>query len=88
MTSYHVQYDSKVIKRDLPKLSASVKKRIKQVIETKIMMRPEIVGKPLRQNLQGFRSCRVGDYRIIYRIEKKKTIYIAAIRHRKDVYDV
>ena len=86
--TYKVEFDSKVVKHDIPKLSTALKQRIKKVIETKIMIRPELVGKPLRQNLQGFRSCRVGDYRIIYRVEGNETIYIIAIRHRKDVYDV
>ncbi len=43
-------------------------------------------GIPLVGKLKGFWEIRVGDYRIIYFWEKKLTIYVIDIGHRRDVY--
>jgi mRNA interferase RelE/StbE len=43
------------------------------------------VGKPLKGDLKGNYSQRVGDWRIIYGIEKT-VIYVKDIRHRREVY--
>lgn len=44
-------------------------------------------GKALVGNLKGYYSYRVGDYRIIYEIERKKLlVYVEKIEHRKNVY--
>jgi mRNA interferase RelE/StbE len=42
-------------------------------------------GKLLKGNLKGNYSCRVGDWRIVYSLEKN-FIYIKDIRHRREVY--
>jgi len=42
-------------------------------------------GKPLKGDLKGNYSQRVGDWRIIYSIEKT-AIYVKDIRHRREVY--
>ena len=43
--------------------------------------------KPLVGRLQGKWSCRVGDWLIIYSIDKSiVTVYILAIGHRRDIY--
>ena len=59
---------------------------IKTAIEERLMVDPIGFGKPLRYSLKGHRRLRVGDYRVVYRIEKK-TVVIIAIKHRKDVYE-
>ena len=46
---------------------------------------PDVFGIPLRRSLKGHRKLRVGDYRIVFRIEKK-TVLILAILHRSVVY--
>ena len=44
-------------------------------------------GKPLRRDLKGSYSLRVGMYRIIYTIERHiVTVCVVNIGHRKDVY--
>lgn len=45
------------------------------------------LGKPLRGELSGKWSLRIGDYRIIYVIyEHEKTIVLYNVRHRKVAY--
>ena len=44
-------------------------------------------GKPLKGRLQGSYSCRVGSYRIIYKIFQSKLLVIVIdIGHRRDIY--
>lgn len=48
---------------------------------------PYRVGKPLKLGMEGLRSARRGDYRVIYRIdEDDQRIDVVAIEHRADVY--
>ena len=43
------------------------------------------VGKPLKGDLKGNYSQRVGDWRIVYSIEKS-FVFVKDIRHRREVY--
>ena len=45
------------------------------------------LGKPLKGQLKGRYSYRVGRYRIIYKVEKNiLTVYVIDIGHRRDIY--
>ena len=70
---------------DLPKIPQNIKNRIKSAIENRLLSSPDLYGEPLRRGLRGYRKLRVGDYRIIYRVEGSYVI-ILKIGHRKDVY--
>ena len=70
---------------DLADIPTNIKERIRKAIETRLLIDPINYGLPLRKSLQGHRKLRVGDYRIIYRIQGKEII-ILKIGHRKDVY--
>jgi mRNA interferase RelE/StbE len=60
-------------------------KRIYNALE--LLKNNPLFGKPLKDNLKGKYSLRVGVYRIIYSIEKKEvTIYILDIGHRREIY--
>jgi mRNA interferase RelE/StbE len=82
---YVVEYFESVVKHDIPSLPATMRKRIKKAIEQRLTVDPIGYGKPLQYTLKGYRRLRVGDYRIIYRIEEKHVL-IVAIDHRKDIY--
>jgi mRNA-degrading endonuclease RelE of RelBE toxin-antitoxin system len=48
---------------------------------------PEKVGKPLRNELEGYWSARRGAYRIVYRLDHHANIVrVVRIEHRADVY--
>ena len=48
---------------------------------------PHRVGKPLRGDLAGLHSARVGAYRVVYEIaEHDRTVRVLYIDHRADVY--
>ena len=80
-----IVYHEAVTRIDIPKLSASLRQRIKTAIEEKLTVSPELFGLPLRRSLKGYRKLRVGDYRVIFRLEKT-TIKILMIEHSSQVY--
>lgn len=84
---YNVLYSDEVVKEDLPKISEPWKSNIQKAIESKLMTRPEVFGKPLRRSLKNYQKLRVGDYRIVFRIEDQ-TVKIFIINHRSVVYSV
>ena len=83
--NFDIVYHPDVAKKDIPKLSHFDKNKIKKAIGEKLTVCPELFGKPLRRSLKGYRKLRVGDYRIIYRIEGKE-VKIFYIGHRSIVY--
>lgn len=86
LKKYQIHYLEEVVKQDIPALNQRMKKVIKKAIEERLMIDPISFGRPLQYSLKSHRRLRVGDYRIVYRIEKKLVI-IVAIKHRKEVYD-
>ena len=84
---FQLRYEEHVVREDIPQLSSTVRARIKRSIETKLASRPQDFGKPLRRSLRGYRKLRVGNYRVIFRIEGH-TVKIIVIGHRSIVYGV
>lgn len=82
---YDILYHEEVVKNDMPKLDAVWQGQIQTAIETKLTTRPDYFGKPLRRSLKNYRKLRVGDYRVIFRIESKQ-VKIFVIQHRSVVY--
>ena len=83
--SFNVTYHQDVKDIDLPKINKDIKLRIKKAIEERLMSDPLKYGKPLRKSLKGYWKLRVGDYRVVYKIEGSNIIVLAII-HRKEVY--
>jgi mRNA interferase RelE/StbE len=83
--NFQIHYHESVIKEDIPRLSASTKVRLKTAIEHKLMTHPETYGKPLRKSLKSYRKLRVGDYRVIFRIQNQ-AVKVILIQHRSVVY--
>lgn len=84
--AYTIIYHPDIPKKDLSGIPQNIKDTIRRAIETRLMSDPFLSGDPLRQSLKGHRKLRVGDYRIIYRVEGGK-IVVLKIGHRKDVYN-
>ena len=71
--------------KTLPK---AIQKTLGTAMRDRLEVDPVSFGKPLRYSLKGHRRLRVGDYRIVYRInEETKIVLIVAVDHRKDVYE-
>jgi mRNA interferase RelE/StbE len=81
-----VSYHPKVRDEDIPRLGHVAAGRIRVAIEGRLMAHPDKLGLPLRRGLHGYKKFRVGDYRVIYRLDGEE-IKILIIGHRKDIYD-
>lgn len=70
------------------KLDHAVQKQIdKYLRKVEKAQEPRAFGRPLVGQLSGFWRYRVGDYRLICRIEDKKlVVVILEVEHRKKVY--
>ena len=76
-------------KRKLSKLDKPIQKRIATFLQTRIQNadNPRNTGKALQGKLSGLWRYRVGDYRILCRIEDNALIVLVIeIGHRKEVY--
>jgi mRNA interferase RelE/StbE len=82
---FEVIYHEDVVRKDIPRISIDWQKKIRTAIETKLTTKPEVYGKPLRRSLKNYRKLRIGDYRVIFRIEGRQ-VKIFVIQHRSKVY--
>jgi len=83
--SFELRYHPDVRDVDIPKLNKTLKKRIKKAIEERLSISPHQYGEPLRKTPKGYWKLRVGDYRVVYKVEGNE-VWIFAIINRKDVY--
>ena len=87
--NWKIEFDSDV-EKDLRKLGHSAQQRIIKYLKERIIPaeNPRILGKPLSGNLSDVWRYRVGDYRILAKIEDEHfIILIVHVGHRKNVYD-
>lgn len=76
--------DKKADKQFL-KIPQFVQKKV--LIAYRILKENPLSGEKLHGELAGFYKYRVGDYRIVYIFDNKKsTIYVLKIEHRQGVY--
>lgn len=86
--AWQIEFDSEA-ENDLKKIDREIQRRILRYLREKIATEkdPRRFGAPLRRELSGLWKYRLGDYRIICRIEDKKVVvYVIRIGHRKDIY--
>ena len=84
MTGHFVYHPD--VSDDIARILVNIRRVIQRAIEERLGSDPVKFGDPLKRNLRGYRKLRVGDYRVIYRIDGQN-IVVLMIGHRKDVYD-
>ncbi|MBM3695641.1 MAG: type II toxin-antitoxin system RelE/ParE family toxin [Actinobacteria bacterium] len=73
--------------RHLHRLPERVRAAALESILGPIAANPQRLGKPLLGELEGLRSTRRGDYRIIYEIvEADQVVIVHRVQHRRDAY--
>ncbi len=75
-------------KRDLGALPKTIQEAVTNAL-TMIGADPKATGKPLIGRLRGLWSARVGNYRVLYTIERgggSQRVVVRAIRHRGVAY--
>jgi len=81
---YEIEFSS-LSKKQLLKLDSKTQIRILSVLQ-RIRIRPHAYVKKLVGN--PYFRLRVGDYRVILKIEENKLIiFVIEVGHRKDIYD-
>ena len=74
-------------RRSLRRLPAKAAAAIVEFIDGPLRQNPERLGKELRGELEGLRSARRGEYRVLYRLDdSERTIEVVFISHRRDAY--
>ena len=79
---FSVVYHPDVKERDIPKLNGDVRDRIRKAIETRLMVAPNEYGEPLRKTLKGYWKMRVGDYRVVFRIDGEEILVLGIIARK------
>ena len=66
-------------------LHPEIKRKVRAGLEA-ILDEPR-VGKPLRDELEGLRSLRVGRLRVVYRVGKGRVIDVISVGPRRSIYE-
>ncbi|MDH5669740.1 MAG: type II toxin-antitoxin system RelE/ParE family toxin [Nitrospira sp.] len=82
---FELRYHYDVAAEDIPRIPLNLHRRIAKAIESRLARAPHQYSSPLRKTLHGYWKLRVGDYRVVYKIEGNE-VWILGIQHRKTVY--
>ena len=84
---YQIIYEDGVIEEDFTKLDGFNRQRIIKEIGEKLSSAPDQFGRHLGGQLKSYRRLRVGDYRVIYRVDHEKAmVLVVMVIHRKSKY--
>ena len=73
--------------RDLRRLPEKIGTAVVEFIYGSLADNPERVGRELHLQLAGHHAARRGDYRVVYRIDRRAgVVLIVHVDHRADVY--
>lgn len=73
--------------RGLDRLPPRIATAVVEFVTATLPTNPERMSKPLRGELEGLRSARRGDYRVLFSLnEATRTLLVVRIAHRADVY--
>lgn len=73
--------------RGLDRLPPRIATAVVEFVTTTLPANPERMSKPLRGELEGLRSARRGDYRVLFSLDPATSmLLVIRIGHRADVY--
>lgn len=84
-----VEFDDRA-RKELRKLTPETQKAILHYLRERVVgsPNPRDFGKPLRMNLAGLWRYRVGDYRLICRLEDNRlVVLVLQVGHRREIYE-
>jgi mRNA interferase RelE/StbE len=85
---WKVEFDSDAM-HEFARLDKSVQNRILRYLRQRIAtdQNPRRFGAPLRKSLTGFWKYRIGDYRLICKVDDNTvTVVVVNVGHRKNIY--
>ncbi len=84
--TFKIQVSSEA-RRGLNRLPSKIASAVVEFITGPLAENPQKLSKPLRGDLDGYRSARRGDYRVLIRIiESDEAVLVLRIDHRADIY--
>lgn len=82
---WQVEIHPLVWEEDFARLDPQARRQVVQAIRTKLTTHPTEFGKPLSGQIIGYWRLRVGDYRVIYRLEQRRLlVLVIKIGMRRD----
>jgi mRNA interferase RelE/StbE len=83
--TYLLRFHPLIFKEDFKHIDRPQQQRLIRTIEKKLTTGPDQYGRPLSGTLHGYWKLKVGEYRVVYRIEKQEvTVYVLTIGFRRD----
>lgn len=73
-------------RRDLARLPPRIASVVITYIDERLALNPQRLSKPLEGGLEGLRSARVGDYRVLFRLEPEQRLIVVRVDHRAHAY--
>lgn len=84
--AWNIKLEDRAVK-ELSKLEKQIQQKIVNYLKDRALNNPRAFGKPLSYDKVGLWRYRVGDYRIICKIEDQcLSILIVSVAHRKNIY--
>ena len=82
---YEVLIDELVLSDDFKKIGLHHQRKIVRVIRERLTKDPEKYGEPLRGDLKGYWKLRVGEFRVIYEIDRGQVVvHVVKVGFRRD----
>jgi mRNA interferase RelE/StbE len=86
VTQWHIEITKDAVKT-LAKLDKPVRRRLQAAIDG-LANDPRPVGVVAMKSQSGYLRLRVGDWRVIYRVEDDRlVIVVVALGHRREIYE-
>jgi len=82
---YRIILDPRVLREDIPRIPPTSRTQIERAVNERLAVNPVGLGKPLTGEFKGLYRLRVGDWRIIYKVEGDN-VTIRFIKLRRDAY--
>lgn len=83
---YEVQW-TRPAARDLSRLPPRIAGIILTYVDERLALHPAQLSKPLQGALEGLRTARSGDYRVLFRLDDQQLcLFIRRVDHRAHVY--
>jgi mRNA-degrading endonuclease RelE of RelBE toxin-antitoxin system len=74
-------------RRDLTRLPPRIAQVILTYVDERLAENPQRLSKSLQGSLEGLRSARSGDYRVLFRLdEERERLFIIRVDHRAHAY--
>lgn len=84
--SYAVAWTSPA-RRDMARLPPRIATVILTYVDSRLSVNPHRLSKPLQGNLEGLRTARTGDYRVLFRLDDDhEMVYVVRVDHRAHAY--